>query len=144
AMFWVGSAHGGLWKTTNNGATFEPQFQDVGLISVGDVAVSQKNPDLVWVGAGEGNNRQSISWGGGIWKSTDGGKSWKNMGLTHSYHINRIAIDPDNDNIVLVAAQGALFGPGGDRGLYKTTDGGSTWKQVIKVDDDTGASEVVM
>jgi photosystem II stability/assembly factor-like uncharacterized protein len=144
AIFYVGSAHGGLWKTTNNGATFEAEFQDVGLISVGDVTISQSNPDLVWVGAGEGNNRQSISWGGGIWKSTDGGKSFKNMGLVESKHINRIVIDPNDDNVVLVAAQGPLFGSGGDRGVYKTTDGGATWKQVLKVDADTGANDLVM
>src|SRR5262245_49294888 len=144
AVFYVGSAHGGLWKTTNNGATFEPQFQDVGLISVGDVTISQTNPNLVWVGAGEGNNRQSISWGGGVYKSTDGGKTFKNMGLRESYHINRIVIDPDDNNVVLVAAQGALFGAGGDRGVYKTTDGGATWKQVLKVDQDTGANDLAM
>ena len=144
AIFYVGSAHGGLWKTTNNGTTFTPEFQDQGLMSVGDVTVSQSNPDLVWLGSGEGNNRQSISWGDGIYKSTDGGKTFKNMGLRQSYHINRIAIDPQDNNIVFVAAQGALFGPGGDRGIYKTTDGGATWKQTLKVDDDTGANEVVM
>ena len=113
-------------------------------MSVGDVAVSQKDPNLVWVGTGEGNNRQSTSWGDGVFKSTDGGKTWKNMGLAQSYHINRIVIDPNDNNIVFVAAQGPLFGPGGDRGVYKTTDGGATWKQVLKVDDDTGANDLVM
>ena len=143
SIFYVGSAHGGVWKTTNNGATFTPQFQDVGLISVGDIAVSQKNPDLVWVGAGESNNRQSTGWGGGIWKSVDGGKTFKNMGLTKSEHINRIVIDADNDNVVMVAATGPLFKSGGDRGIYKTTDGGATWKQVLKVDDNTGGNDLV-
>ena len=94
AIYYVGTAHGGVWKTTNNGATFTPQFQDKGLISIGDVAVSQSNPDLVWVGTGESNNRQSTSWGGGVYKSTDGGKTWKFMGLADSKHINRIVIDP--------------------------------------------------
>lgn len=144
ALFFVASAHGGLWKTTDGGATFTPEFQDQGLMSVGAVAMSQHNPNLVWLGSGEGNNRQSISWGDGIWKSTDGGKTWKNMGLAHSYHINRIVIDPDDDNVVLVAAQGSLFGPGGDRGVYKTVDGGANWKQVLKVDDDTGANDLVV
>src|SRR5215210_6220219 len=98
AIFYVGTAHGGVWKTTNNGTTFEPQLQNQGLLSVGDVAVSQNNPDLVWVGTGESNNRQSTSWGDGIYKSTNGGKSYSNMGLRTSRYINRIVIDPrDND-----------------------------------------------
>src|SRR6185295_12215062 len=123
AIFYVGTAHGGVWKTTNNGATFTPQFQNEGLMSVGDLAVSQKNPNLVWLGTGESNNRQSTSWGSGVWKSTDGGTTWKNMGLAQSEHINRIVIDATNDNVVLVAATGPLFRSGGDRGIYKTTDG---------------------
>jgi len=143
-IYYVGSAHGGLWKTVNNGLTFTPQFQDMGLMSVGDVTVSQSNPDLVWLGGGEGNARQSISWGDGVYKSTDGGKTFKNMGLRASYHINRIVIDPSDNNVVLVAAQGSLFGPGGDRGVFKTSDGGATWKQVLKVDDDTGANDLAM
>src|SRR6185369_13741710 len=142
AIFYVASAHGGVWKTTNNGTTFEPQFQDQGLISIGDVTVAQNNPDLVWVGTGESNNRQSTSWGDGVYKSTDGGKTYKSMGLTTSKHIGRIIIDPDDNNTVLVAAAGALFGPGGERGVYKTTDGGVTWKQVLKVNDDTGANDL--
>ncbi len=144
AVFYVATAHGGVWKTTNNGATYEALFQDMGLMSIGAVAVSQKDPNLLWVGTGEGNNRQSTSWGSGIYKSTDGGKTFKLMGLSKSYHINRVVIDPQDNNVVLVAAQGALFGPGGDRGVFKTTDGGATWKQVIKVDDDTGANDLVM
>jgi photosystem II stability/assembly factor-like uncharacterized protein len=143
SIFYVGSAHGGVWKTTNNGATFTAQFQDQGLMSVGDLAVSQKNPNLVWLGTGESNNRQSTSWGDGVWKSTDGGTTWKNMGLVHSEHINRIVIDADNDDVVIVAATGPLFNSGGDRGLYKTTDGGVTWKQVLKIDEHTGANDLV-
>ena len=113
-IYYVGSAHGGLWKTANNGLTFTPQFQDMGLIAVGDVMISQSSPDLVWLGTGEGNNRQSLSWGDGVYKSTDGGKTFKNMGLRASYHINRIVMDPNDNNVVFVAAQGALFGSGGD------------------------------
>ena len=143
-LFYVGTAHGGVWKTTNNGTTFEAQFQDKGLMSIGDVAVSQSNPDLVWAGTGESNNRQSTSWGDGVYKSTDGGKSWANMGLRTSRYINRIAIDPRANDTVLVAATGSLWGPGGERGVYKTIDGGKTWKQVLKVDDDTGANDLVM
>ncbi|HEX7778765.1 MAG TPA: hypothetical protein VF424_05980, partial [Vicinamibacterales bacterium] len=150
AIYYVGTAHGGIWKTVNNGALFEAQFQDIestkgsGLISIGDVTVSQKDPNLVWAGTGESNNRQTTSWGDGVYKSTDGGKTWQNMGLRQSYHINRIVIDPEDNNIVFVAATGALFGPGGDRGVYKSTDGGKTWKQTLKVDDDTGANDLVM
>ena len=144
AIFYVGSAHGGVWKTTNNGTTFEAQFQDQGLMSIGDVTVSQSNPDLVWVGTGEANNRQSTSWGDGVYKSLDGGKTWTNVGLRTSKHINRIVIDPRDNNIVFVAAVGSLWGPGGERGIYKTTDAGAHWKQVLKVDDDTGANDLVM
>jgi photosystem II stability/assembly factor-like uncharacterized protein len=140
----VGTAHGGVWKTTSNGALFTPLFQDQGLIAIGDVAVSQINSDLVWVGTGESNNRQSTSWGGGIYKSTDGGKTFAMMGLPQSKHINRIVIHPTNNDVVLVAATGPLFGPGGERGVYKTTDGGKSWKQVLKGDDDTGANDLVM
>src|SRR5512140_2746814 len=120
AIFYVGTAHGGVWKTTNAGTTFEPQFQDQGLISIGDVTVSQSNPDLVLVGTGESNNRQSTSWGDGVYKSTDGGKTWANVGLRSSRHINRIVIDPRDNNVVFVAATGSLWGPGGDRGIFKT------------------------
>ncbi|MDQ8168228.1 MAG: hypothetical protein P3C09_10770 [Gemmatimonadota bacterium] len=144
AIWYVGSAHGGVWKTTSNGAIFTPLFQDQGLIAIGDVAVSQINPDLVWVGTGESNNRQSTSWGSGIYKSTDGGKTFAMMGLPQSKHINRIVMHPTNNDVVLVASTGPLFGPGGERGVYKTTDGGKNWKQVLKVDDETGANELVM
>ena len=144
AIYYVGTAHGGVWKTTNNGTTFEAQFQDQGLMSIGDVTVSQSNPDLIWVGTGESNNRQSTSWGGGVYKSTDGGKTYAHMGLPTSRHINRIVIDPRDNDTVFVAATGSLWGPGGDRGVYKTTDGGKTWKQVLKVDEDTGANDLAM
>ncbi len=144
AIFYVGTAHGGVWKTTNNGTTFEAQMQDQGLMSIGDVTVSQSNPDLVWVGTGESNNRQSTSWGDGVYKSTNGGKTYDHMGLRSSRYINRIVIDPRNTDVVFVAATGNLWGPGGDRGVYKTADAGKTWRQVLKVDDDTGANDLVM
>ena len=108
AIFYVATAHGGVWKTVNNGTTFEPQMQDRGLLSIGDVTVSQSNPDLVWVGTGESNNRQSTSWGDGVYKSTDGGKTYAFMGLRTSRFINRIAIDPRNNETVFVAATGSL------------------------------------
>ncbi len=144
ALFYVGTAHGGVWKTTNNGTTFEAQFQDQGLMSIGALAISQNNPDLVWVGTGESNNRQSTSWGDGVYKSTNGGKSHTFMGLRTSRFINRIVIDRRNNEVVFVAATGSLWGPGGERGVFKTADGGRTWRQVLKVDDDTGANDIVM
>jgi photosystem II stability/assembly factor-like uncharacterized protein len=143
-IFYVGAAHGGVWKTINGGTTFDDQLQHQGLMSVGDIAVAQNNPDLVWVGTGESNNRQSTSWGDGVYKSIDGGKTYTSAGLKTSRHINRIVIDPRNPDTVFVAATGPLFGSGGERGVYKTTDGGKTWKQVLKVDDDTGANDLVM
>src|SRR6476620_3519397 len=144
AIFYVATAHGGVWKTVNAGTTFEAQFQDVSLMSIGDVTVSQSNPDLVWVGTGESNNRQSTGWGDGVYKSTNGGKTYVNMGLRTSRYVNRIVIDPRNNDVVFVAATGSLWGAGGERGIFKTIDGGKTWEQVLKVDDDTGANDLVM
>jgi photosystem II stability/assembly factor-like uncharacterized protein len=144
AIWYVGTAHGGVWKTVNAGTTFAPIFEDVSLMSIGDVTVSQSNPDLLWVGTGESNNRQSTSWGDGVYKSTDGGKTFTHMGLRTSRYINRIVIDPRNNDIVFVAATGNLWGAGGERGVYKSIDGGKTWKQVLKVDDDTGANDLAM
>jgi hypothetical protein len=143
AIWYVATAHGGVWKTTSNGAILTPLWEDKGLMSIGDVTVSQSNPDVVWVGTGESNNRQSTSWGDGVFKSTDGGKTFQLMGLAKSEHINRILIDPNDNNTVLVAATGPLYGPGGDRGVFKTTDGGATWKRVLFVDDETGANDLV-
>lgn len=144
SIFYVGTAHGGVWKTTNNGTTFEAELQHDGLMSIGDVAVSQSNPDLVWVGTGESNNRQSTSWGDGVFKSSDGGRTWTNMGLRTSRYVGRIVIDPRDNDVVFVAAAGSLWGPGGERGVFKTADGGRSWKQTLKVDDDTGANDLVM
>ena len=112
AVFWVGSAHGGLWKTTNGGTTFIPQFQQNGLMSIGAVAVSQKNQDLVYLGTGEGTNRQSISWGSGMYKSTDGGAHWTSIGLGKSYHIQRVVVDPENDQVVLRRGAGRALRAG--------------------------------
>ncbi|HEX4568343.1 MAG TPA: hypothetical protein VH138_17035, partial [Vicinamibacterales bacterium] len=143
-IWYIGAAHGGVWKTTNNGTTWEAQLQEQGLMSIGDIAVSQSNPDLVYVGSGESNNRQSTSWGDGVYKSTDGGKTYTNVGLKTSRHINRIIIDPRNNDVVWVAATGPLFGAGGERGIYKTTDGGKTWKQTLKGDEYTGANDLAI
>lgn len=145
AVFYVGTATGGLWKTVNNGTTWEVLFDDLeDAVSIGDVAINPSDANTVWVGSGENNNRQSGSWGNGVYKSTDGGVTWKHMGLPGSMHIARIIVDPVDHDVVYVAALGSLWGSGGERGVYKTTDGGLTWARVLHVDDDTGATELVM
>lgn len=141
----VAAASGGLWKTENNGTTWTPVFDTYGTVSIGDVAIAKSNPDIVWVGTGEHNNQRSCHWGDGVYKSTDGGKTFENMGLRESIHIGRIAIDPKNPNVVYVASAGPLYRPGGERGVYKTTDGGKTWSLVLKgANDTTGFIEIQM
>jgi len=145
AVFYVGTATGGLWKTVNNGTTWDVLFDDLDdAVSIGDIAINPNDANTVWVGSGENNNRQSGSWGNGVYKSTDGGRTWKNVGLPNSKHIARIIVDPVDHDVVYVAALGSLWGPGGERGVYKTTDGGLTWARILHVDDDTGATELVM
>jgi photosystem II stability/assembly factor-like uncharacterized protein len=129
STWWVATASGGLLKTTNNGFTLEHQFDREATVSIGDVAVAPSNPNVVWVGTGENNPRNSVSYGDGVYKSTDGGKSWKNMGLKKSFQIGRIVVHPKDPNVVYVGALGRLYGPSEERGLYKTTDGGTTWKK---------------
>jgi photosystem II stability/assembly factor-like uncharacterized protein len=118
AIFYVASAGGGLLKTVNGGATWQNVFENQATVSIGDVAINPTDPNVVWVGTGEANNRQSSSWGDGIYKSTDGGKSWKHMGLRESNHIGRIVIDPQDTDIVYVAAVGRLWGPNRERGVF--------------------------
>jgi photosystem II stability/assembly factor-like uncharacterized protein len=143
-VFYVATATGGLWKTTNNGTTFETVFDDESTASVGDVAIAPTDTNLVWVGTGENNNRQSSSWGEGVFKSTDGGQSWDNMGLVDSRQVARIVVDPVDHDVVYVAALGNLWASGGDRGVYRTADGGLTWDLVLEIDEDTGATELLM
>lgn len=143
-IFYVASASGGIWKTINGGTTFIPEFQNETSISMGAVAVSHNSPDVVWAGTGEGTSRNSVAWGDGVYKSVDGGKTWKNMGLAETMHINRIVIDPKDDNTVYVGALGRLWGPNPERGLYKTTDGGKTWALVLKVDENTGVGDIIL
>lgn len=133
--FYAALASGGLWKTTNNGITFESIFDDVGPISIGEVKVDQKNSDIVWVGTGEANNSRTAYYGDGVYKSVDGGKTFKNMGLKESHHIGRILIHPANSDIVWVAAEGHLYSENKERGVYKTTDGGLSWDKVLEVKD---------
>ena len=140
----VGSATGGVWISDNGGLTWEPVFDDQPVASIGAVAINQSNPDIIWVGTGEGNVRNSTSIGGGIFKSIDSGKSWKLMGLANSERINRIALHPHNSDVAYVAAMGALWGPNEERGVYKTTDGGKNWQRVLYVNDTTGATDIKM
>ena len=142
--YYVGVASGGVWKTVNSGTTWTPVFDNEGAFSIGAVALDPKNPSTVWVGTGERNSQRSVGYGDGVYRSDDGGKSWRNMGLKTSEHIGRIAIDPRDSNVVFVAAQGPLWSAGGERGLYKTTDGGKTWKAVITIGENTGVTDVVI
>lgn len=142
--YYVAAASGGVWKTKNAGITYEPVFDGEGSYSIGCLAIDPNNPNVVWVGSGENNNQRSVAYGDGLYKTEDGGKSWKNVGLKNSEHIGRIAIDPSNSDIVYVAAYGPLWSSGGERGIYKTTDGGKTWKQVLFVSEHTGFNEVMV
>ncbi len=143
-VFYIATATGGLWKTENGGVTLKPVFDSASMVSLGAVAVHQTDPNLVWAGTGENNNRQSSSWGDGIYKSTDGGRSWTNMGLKDSKQIAKIVIDPRDREVVYVAALGDLWKSGGERGVYKTTDGGRTWTRVLDPGPDAGATELTM
>jgi len=142
--FYVATATGGLWKTSDNGVTLEPVFFKEAVHSIGAITVSQSNPDIVWVGTGERANRQSSSWGDGVYTSTDAGRTWTHMGLAGTRHIGRIVLHPTNPAIVYVAALGHLWGPNEERGLYKSTDGGKTWAKILYVDQDTGVVDVAM
>ena len=140
----VAVASGGVWKTTNAGTTWTPVFDNEGSYSIGTVEFDMNNPMIVWVGTGENNAQRSVSKGDGIYKSTDGGNTWKNMGLKTSEHIGKIAIHPTNSDIIYVASQGSVWKAGGDRGLYKTIDGGTTWERVLHISEDTGISDVTL
>ncbi len=144
STFWIASASGGLLKTINNGNTFTHQFDDQTTVSIGDVQVAQSDPNIVWVGTGEANPRNSVSYGDGVYKSTDGGKTWTNMGLKGTFQIGRIAIHPTNPDIVYVGALGRLWGPNEERGLFKTTDGGKTWEKIHYINEMTGVIDVQM
>ena len=146
-VFYAASASGGLWKTENNGQTFEPLFGSEKIFSIGDIAVAPSSPDVLWLGSGEANNSRSTYWGDGIYRSTDGGRTWAHMGLKESHHIGRIVVHPANPDIVYVAALGHLYSENPERGVYKTVDGGKTWTLVLGVVVDgraVGAVDIAM
>jgi len=142
--FYVGTRNGGLWKTINNGTTFEPVFDAQEFLSIGDVALAPSNPDILWVGTGEAYNARSSQRGDGVYKSPDAGKTWKNMGLQDSHHIARIIIHPKNPDIVFVAAMGHLYSSNEERGVFKTSNGGKTWEKVFYINEKVGVIDLVM
>ncbi len=143
-IFYVAYASGGLWKTTNNGQSFTPLFDNQASMTIGDIAVDWKHDETIWVGTGENNSSRSSYAGTGIYKSIDTGKTWQNMGLAETQHVGRIIISPDDSNTVWVAALGHLYSPNKERGIYKTTDRGKTWSQKLFVDDNTGAIDLII
>ncbi|MFO0965696.1 MAG: hypothetical protein U0793_08945 [Gemmataceae bacterium] len=144
SLQYVAAASGGVWKTTNYGTTWKPVFDTQPDHAIGAVAIAPSNPDIVWVGTGEANPRNSVSWGHGVYKSTDGGKSWKNMGLKDSHHIGRVVIHPTNPDIVYVAALGHAWAANKERGVFKTSDGGKSWEHSLALDADTGCVDLAM
>ena len=142
--YYVGVASGGVWKTVNDGTTWTSLFDKEGSYSIGWVTLDPNDPAVVWVGTGESNSQRSVSYGDGIYRSDDGGKNWQNLGLKKSEHIGRVVIDPRDSKVVYVAAEGPLWGPGGDRGLYKTIDGGKNWKAVLTISENTGVVDVAI
>ena len=142
--YYVATASGGVWKTTNHGITYQPIFDNQGSYSIGCVEIDPQNEKVIWVGTGENNNQRSVAYGDGIYKSTDGGKSWNNVGLKESEHIGMIAIHPENSDVVYAAAYGPLWSAGGERGIYKTTNGGADWQKILDVSEHTGFNEIHM
>ncbi|NER14960.1 glycosyl hydrolase [Leptobacterium flavescens] len=142
--YYVATASGGVWKTINSGNTFKPVFDNEGSYSIGCVTIDPNNPNVIWIGTGENNNQRSVAYGDGIYRSNDGGNSWTHMGLKNSEHIGNIIVDPRDSKVIYVSAIGPLWSEGGDRGLYKSEDGGKTWNNILNIDKHTGINEVVM
>jgi photosystem II stability/assembly factor-like uncharacterized protein len=143
-VYYFGAVGGGVWKTVNAGVTWEPIFDGQPIGSIGAIAVAPSNPDVIYVGTGEPDFRSDLTYGNGVYKSTDAGKSWKNIGLAGTQHISRIAIDPKNPDVVFVAAMGSAYGPGPERGLFRSTDGGANWQKVLYRDENSGAIDVAL
>src|SRR5918994_320053 len=141
-VVYVASASGGLWKTTNGGVTWKPIFERQGTISIGDIALAPSNHDVVWVGTGESNVRNSVSFGDGVYKSTDGGKTWQHVGLRDSERVSRILINPRNPDNVFVGALGHAFGANDERGVFVTSDGGRTWTKTLFIDNEHGVADM--
>ncbi|MEA2042779.1 MAG: glycosyl hydrolase [Bacteroidota bacterium] len=144
AEYFVAVASGHIWKTENNGISFSPVFENYGVYSIGCITAEPGNFNTLWAGTGENNHQRALGYGNGVYKSTDRGKSWTNMGLKDSRQIGMIAVHPENIDVVFVAAEGSAWGPGGDRGLYKTVDGGENWKKVLEISSQTGVNNVVI
>ena len=142
STYYVAVASGHIWKTTNNGVTFEPIFDNHGVYSIGSLAMDPNNSNVVWAGTGENNHQRALGYGNGVYKTTDGGSSWKNMGLKDSRHIGEILVDPRNSDVVYVAAEGSAWGPNEERGVFKTTDGGLTWEKALFISENTGVANL--
>ncbi|MEZ5332061.1 MAG: glycosyl hydrolase [Thermoanaerobaculia bacterium] len=143
-VVYVGAASGGVWKTTDGGLTFAPVFDEQPIASIGDIALAPSNPDVVYVGTGEANPRNSVSFGDGVYKSTDGGRSWRHVGLGDTRHVTKILVHPTDPDLVYVAALGHVFGPNEERGVFRSRDGGASWQKVLYLDDRHGASDLAM
>ncbi|HEX3104708.1 MAG TPA: hypothetical protein VHQ22_09680 [Terriglobales bacterium] len=141
-VYYFGGVGGGVWKTENGGITWKPVFDSQPIASIGAIAVAQSNPTIIYVGTGEADFRSDLTYGNGVYKSTDGGSTWKHIGLEASQHISRIVLDPQNPDVVFVAAMGSAYGPGAERGVFRSTDGGATWQKVLFKDENTGAIDI--
>jgi hypothetical protein len=143
-VWYVATAFGGLWKTVNRGVSFEPIFDEGPSFTLCCVVIDPRNSNIIWLGTGENHSQRSAHFGDGVYESTDAGKTWKRVGLETSEHIGKIVVDPRNSNVVYVASQGPLFSAGGERGVYKTTDGGATWAAVLQISENTGVTDLVL
>ena len=144
SIWYVAAGSGGVWKTTNAGTTFTPVFDDQPSYSIGEITIDPARPEIVWVGTGENVSGRHVGWGDGVYRSPDAGRSWQRMGLERSEHIGRILVDPRDSNVVLVAAEGPLWSDGGERGVFRTADGGRTWAPVLQIDPHTGVWSTVV